>query len=108
MRVLPDHSSKTLVQYGRRLFDAATRLYRGDPTDEAAAVVRSATDALLAASRTYAGASRDYFVTASKQLNDSAAFLNKALAARGKAPFSFVTAKQLDTEIAEALSKEET
>lgn len=91
---LPNHQPATLKAYGKRLVRAACSALTEDATDDAVACMQSAANALRQAARCHHGASRDYAVYAANHLNSARDSLNRMLAGRGKALFTFtVTGK---------------
>ncbi len=90
MRPTPNLNSESLQKYGRRLFDRAARAFRAHPTREADAVLRTCMEALASCDACHAGAARVYFEQAARQLGEGQDSLNRLLAGRGDAAFTFV------------------
>lgn len=87
-QVLPNHSSETLMKYGRKLFDTASRLHRNHPTDQSLTLVQDTANALIQADKCFPGASPDFFTYAAHVLNSSHRHLNEILKLRGLPLFS--------------------
>lgn len=86
---LADHSPEMLVRYARKCYDAATRMHRSMPTEDAEKVLRACATALRYAAERYSGEPHASFVFTAKEMNAARDMVNWLRAKRNEEAFSW-------------------